>query len=172
MSSETFRFKACGLLFALCCFGAVLPPALAGAATTGTAARCVQVRNDDTVRPYEPSLRAGLMKAYARLFPGAQSPPPEDVLRDGSNIRCMNGRLYACFVGANLPCGKMNSARNNPGADEFCRTNANADVVPAFATGHDTIYSYRCQSGRPLITGRTFALDPRGFATQFWTPLE
>jgi hypothetical protein len=84
----------------------------------------------------------------------------------------MNGRLLACFVGANLPCGKMNTARDNRGADEYCRANANTDVVPAFATGHDTIYSYRCASGRAVIVGRTFALDARGFAAKLWAPID
>ena len=57
------------------------------------------------------------------------------------------------FTGANLPCGKMNTARDNQGADDYCRANPDVDVVPAFATGHDTIYSYRCAGGRPVIVG-------------------
>ncbi|MFN2241914.1 MAG: hypothetical protein ACK2U2_06480, partial [Anaerolineae bacterium] len=29
---------------------------------------------------------------------------PIDVLQNGTFWRCMNGSVYACFVGANLPC--------------------------------------------------------------------
>ncbi len=151
---------------------AVLAPAKVQAANTDMAALCAQIRNDDTVRPYDPSLRTGLTRAYARLFPGAPMPPPEAELKNGANIRCMDGRLLACFTGANLPCRKMNTARDNRGANEYCRANADADAVPAFATGHDTIYSYRCTGGRPVIVGTTFSLDPRGFAARLWAPLD
>ena len=160
------------MLIVLVAAWAILAPAKVQAANPDTAARCAQVRNDDTVRPYDASLRAELIRAYARLFPGALTPPPEAQLKHGANIRCMNGRLLACFTGANLPCGKMNTIRDNQGADEYCRANADADVVPAFATGHDTIYSYRCTGGRPVIVGPTVALDARGFAARLWAPLD
>jgi hypothetical protein len=159
------------MLTALLAVWAILAPAKVQAANPDTAARCAQVRNDDTVRPYDPSLRAGLIRAYAGLFPDASPPPPEAQLKLGAHIRCMNGRLFACFTGANLPCGKMNTARDNQGADDYCRANADADVVPAFATGHDTIYSYRCASGRPVIVGPPLTLDARGFAARLWAPL-
>ncbi len=142
------------------------------AAEGNLAARCAQLRNDDTLRGYDPALRPGLLKAFARLFPDAPQPPATQVLQTGASVRCMDGRLLACFVGANLPCGKMNAARDNPGADAFCRDNPAAEFVPAFATGHDTIYAYRCRSGRAEITGTTFALDRRGFAAKLWVPLD
>jgi hypothetical protein len=150
----------------------MLAPTKVHAADTDLAAQCALVRNDDTVRRYNPSLRAGLVRAYARLFPDAPKPPPEAQLKNSANIRCMNGRLFACFTGANLPCGKMNAARNNPGADEYCHANADTGVVPAFATGHDTIWSYRCSGGRAVIVGPTFALDAGGFAARLWAPLD
>jgi hypothetical protein len=81
----------------------------------------------------------------------------------------MDGKVLACFVGANLPCAKMNAARDNPGANEFCKTNPNDDVVPAFATGHDAVYSYKCASGKAVVTGNSWALDKRGFAKELWT---
>jgi hypothetical protein len=167
-----FLMRALGAVVALFVIWATPPPGDAHAANTEMATQCAQLRNDDTVRKYDPSLEAGLARAYARLFPGARMPPPIAQLKDGANIRCMNGRLFACFTGANLPCGKMNAARHNPGADEYCRANADADSVPAFATGHDTIYSYRCTGGRPMIVGSTFVLDARGFAAKLWAPLD
>ena len=161
-----------GVLTALLAAWAILAPAKVQAENADMAARCAQVRNDDTVRPYDPSQRAGLIRAYARLFPGAPTPPPEAQLKNGAHIRCMNGQLFACFTGANLPCGKMNKARDNHGADEYCRANADADVVPAFATGHDTIYSYRCAGERSVIVEPTLTLDARGFAASLWAPLD
>ena len=84
----------------------------------------------------------------------------------------MNGRLLACFTGANLPCAKMNTSRDNAGAEAFCRSSPDANVVPAFATGHDAAYRYRCTSGQAKIVGNTFALDQRGFAAKLWAPME
>jgi hypothetical protein len=144
----------------------------AGAAEAGLAAQCAQAGNDDTVRPYDPALRYELLKAYQRLFPHARVPPNEQAFQAGSHIRCMDGHLRACFTGANLPCAKMNAAPENRGADAFCRSNAQAEIVPAFAAGHDSVYAYRCVSGRAEIAGETFSLDPRGFAAALWTPID
>jgi hypothetical protein len=149
-----------------------LAPLLGHAAEAGLATECAQIRNDDTVRPYDPSLQAGLLRAFLHLFPQARMPPNEQEFQAGAHIRCMDGRLWACFTGANLPCDKMNMARDNKGAEAFCQTNPEASFVPAFATGHDTIYSYRCVAGRPEISGETFRLDARGFAAALWTPVE
>ena len=80
----------------------------------------------------------------------------------------MDGKVLACFVGANLPCAKMNASRENPGADEYCKANPNEDFVPAVASGHDTVYSYKCQDGKAVVTGAVWALDKRGFATKLW----
>ena len=66
----------------------------------------------------------------------------------------------------------MKTAWDNPGADEYCRANADADVVPAFATGHDTVWSYRCAGGRAVIVGPTLSRYARGFAARLWAPLD
>jgi len=172
MNLGPFELRVPGMLIALLGVWAGLAPVNVHAADADMAARCVRIRNDDTIRPYDPALRTGLLKAYARLFPGGRTLPAEAELKDGAHIRCMNGRLLACFVGANLPCGKMNASRDNQGADAYCRAKPDTDVVPAFATRHDTIYSYRCAAERPVIAGRTFALDARGFAVRLWAPLD
>ncbi len=141
-------------------------------AMAGPAEQCRQVHNDDTIRPYDPALRSGLLKAYSQLFPQASMPPDDQEFRAGAHIRCMDGRLLACFTGANLPCAKMNTARTNPGAATFCQANPDAPFVPAFATGHDSAYSYRCVGGEARVAGETFKLDPRGFAASLWAPVE
>jgi hypothetical protein len=142
------------------------------AAEPDPVAQCARVRDDDTIRPYTPSLRNGLLRAYVRLFPHASMTPDEDEFQAGANIRCMDGHLLACFTGANLPCAKLDQSRVSQGADTFCQSNQNADFVPAFAVGHDNAYAYRCTSGKPAITGTTFPLDARGFAANLWAPLD
>jgi hypothetical protein len=141
-------------------------------AAAGPAEQCAQVQNDDAIQPYNPSLRAGLLKAYARLFPQLRMPPDDREFEAGVHIRCMDGALLACFTGANLPCTKMNTARDNTGADAFCQTNPDAAGVPAYATGHDAAYAYRCVGGRAIVAGKAFKLDPRGFAASLWAPIE
>jgi hypothetical protein len=129
---------------------------------------CRQVKNDDTIRPYSHELYGGTVKAFKRLFPDAKSAPQEQELETEANYRCMSGKVLVCFVGANLPCAKMNAALDNPGADEFCKTNPNVDAVPAFATGHDAGYSYKCRNGKATVAGKSWQLDKRGFAKTLW----
>lgn len=160
------------LLAALAVAGSFVPLPDVGAAPDGDLrALCARVRDDDTIRAYSPSLRAETVRAFRALFPGAASVPDDDQLKAQSNFRCMNGKVLVCFIGANLPCVKMNAARDNAGADEYCRGNPNADHVPAFATGHDAVYSYRCRDGRAEIDGKNWELDARGFAKKLWTEL-
>jgi hypothetical protein len=130
---------------------------------------CRQVRNDDAIRDYSPALHDETAQAFKELFPDAQSAPDE--LQTQAQYRCMDGKVMVCFVGANLPCAKMNAARDNPGADEFCRQNPNAEGVPAVATGHDTVYSYRCRNGQAEIADELWELDERGFAKKLWAAL-
>ena len=151
---------------------AVLPWATSAlGAATGPAARCARVHNDDAMRGYDPALHDGIAAAFGRLFPGAP-PPDEQMLQVQTHIRCMDGHLLACFTGANLPCGKISTVRGNQGATTFCRANPNADSVPAYATGHDTAYTFRCRSGEAEISGTTFPLDARGFAASLWAPID
>jgi hypothetical protein len=138
----------------------------------GPAEQCAQVRDDDTIHRYDPSLRAGLLKAYGALFPQARMPPDERQFEASAHVRCMDGRLLACFTGANLPCPKINTARENQGAAAYCRNNPDAPFVPAFATGHGAAYNYRSVAGRASIAGETFKLDPRRFAAMLWAPIK
>jgi hypothetical protein len=84
--------------------------------------------------------------------------------------RCDHGRVLACGYGANIPCdAKADTSRvPGPGANEFCRENPGADVVPAVATGHATIYAWRCAGQRPAIARQVLKVDRRGFPAAFW----
>ncbi|HEV2512916.1 hypothetical protein [Bosea sp. (in: a-proteobacteria)] len=135
------------------------------------AAVCARLGNDDTIRDYDPSLRARTASAFRKLFPNAKDVPGEESWPTQAQYRCMNGKVMVCFVGANLPCAKMNAQRDNPGADTFCRDNPDAGGVPAYATGHDTTHAYRCRNGKAEATGTTRQLDQRGFARELWIAL-
>lgn len=161
------RFSTIGL------FAATLLSAFAFIAVDSAAAEdlyklCRQLKNDDTIRPYSHELHDGTVKAFKKLFPDANGTLSESELQAEANYRCMNGKVLVCFVGANLPCAKMNASRDNPGADAFCKANPNNEVVPAAATGHDAVYAYKCRNGKAVITGNPWKLDKRGFGKTLW----
>jgi len=145
-------------------------PAISSAAAQAGDLRqyCRQVRDDDTIRKYDPWMHDDALRAYKLLSPDAKGAPADAEFQTGSSFRCMDGKVMVCFTGANLVCDKMNAKRSSPGADSFCKTQPNADFVPLVATGHDTIYSYRCRDGKAVVSGETFALDKRGFAKKLW----
>jgi hypothetical protein len=72
-------------------------------------------------------------------------------------------------VGANLPCQrKANRSKRNAGADNFCRDNRDTASVPAYASGHDTIFDWSCAAGL-AVRGRAVAkLDRRGYRIDIW----
>jgi hypothetical protein len=143
----------------------------AAAANDDLPALCASLGNDDTLRDYQPSLRGGTVKAFRAMFPGAKMPPDDAILQAQAKFRCMNGKAHVCFAGANLPCGKLNTSRENEGAENFCRSDPEADFVPMAATGHDSVYSYRCHDGKAEVLRATYELDERGFAKSLWMAL-
>jgi hypothetical protein len=93
---------------------------------------------------------------------------PVDVVRGGAFVRCSGAKLLACAVGANLNCGKANTRRSQPGASEFCRANPDADNIPMAATGHDTIYAWRCVGRRAVAGNAVVVVDPDGYDAGNW----
>jgi hypothetical protein len=95
---------------------------------------------------------------------------PLSVLENGSFWRCMNGEVYACFVGANLPCEAKANTDRTPTQDEigFCQQNANSDFIPAVVTGRETVYEWRCSNGTPEIVKQAYQPDAQGFLSEIW----
>ena len=156
---------------ALACVPPAPSQAREAAAGGGLFQHCAKVRNDDTVRSYEPSLREPTIKAFKALFPGAHDEPDPSSFAAQAHYRCMDARVMVCFIGANLPCAKINTAKINPGANAFCKQNPDTDLVPAAATGHDSAYAFKCRGGQAVVDGATWTLDKRGFAQKIWTAL-
>ncbi|HSZ92979.1 MAG TPA: hypothetical protein VK822_26785 [Acetobacteraceae bacterium] len=136
-------------------------PALAGT----PAAFCRRVGTDDTTRPIPEALVPAVNAAFGMRMPARKAV-------DTTVFRCAGGRVMVCTVGANLPCGKANTNRApSTGVVRWCRDNPDASVVPAVATGHDTIYQWRCHAGAPQFVRQTHHVDPRGFVAEFWKAL-
>ena len=93
---------------------------------------------------------------------------PVEIARRGAFVRCAGDKLVARSVGANLNCGKANTRRSLPGARAFCRANPDADNIPMVATGHDTIYAWRCVGRRAVATKAVVAVDPYGYDAGNW----
>jgi hypothetical protein len=83
-------------------------------------------------------------------------------------VRCDGATLLACSIGANLNCGKADVRRSLPGASAYCRENPASDFIPMFATGHATIYEWRCAGGRAVAGTPVLTVDPRGYVAENW----
>jgi hypothetical protein len=114
-----------------------------------------------------PSVARGLQKAFA-------APPdgPLEPFLESSFWRCMDGKVYACSIGANLPCQEKADTSRTPssGVKEFCRANSDV-VVPMYVTGRATVYEWRCANGQPEIVRRVTEVDARGFLANVWYAL-
>jgi hypothetical protein len=116
---------------------------------------------------FGPSPAPTALEAY---FPSALG-VAADAKIDMSSVywRCMDGHVYICAVGANLVCDrKPDRSTANPGADNYCREHPHAASVPAYATGHSTLYVWRCRDGLALRDRLVGKLDRRGFRVDIW----
>jgi len=151
-----------GLSALLCAAAAAPPPKAAGGAEISDPFRyCKAAGTRDTVQPLPQNLKSA---AAALLGLVRAAGDPEEYF-----WRCMDGAVFVCAIGANIPCrSKADRSRRNVGAEAFCRETGNADFVPAYAAGHGTIYEWRCVSGA-AVRGKAIAqLDRRGFQRDFW----
>lgn len=107
----------------------------------------------------------GLKKAF-----GAPAGAPPDVFERGSYWRCMDGKVYACNVGANLPCTEKADTSHEPsqGMKEWCKSNPDSDFIPAYASGRSTIYEWKCAAGEPTIVKEINKPDAAGFISDIW----
>lgn len=87
--------------------------------------------------------------------------------------RCMEGQVWVCLPGANLPCGEKADVSREPAAKlvEFCRANPGSNVVPAYVTGRSTVYSWVCQDSTPTVDEQLFTADAAGYLAEFWQQL-
>jgi hypothetical protein len=152
---------------ALCCLST--SASWVGAATAGESLfqHCSSVRDDDELRGYDPSLREVTIEAFRKLAPNVKA--ETDGFEAQAQYRCMDGKVMVCFVGANLPCAKINRSEDNSGANAACIGASDGATVPAAAAGHDSAYAFICRGGRAVVDHQTWKLDKRGFAQAIWT---
>jgi hypothetical protein len=107
----------------------------------------------------------GLKKAF-----GAPADAPLEPFLHNTFWRCMGGQVYACTVGANLPCQERadTSRRPTEGMTNFCQDHPHAEVIPAVATGRATVYEWKCANGEPAIVRQVAQPDAQGFLSHIW----
>jgi hypothetical protein len=129
-------------------------------------AYCARVNTMDTP-PGGASLIPHALAPFLRRALGLSADAP---LTPGNYFwRCMDGAVYVCAIGANLRCDtKADRAKRNAGANNYCGANLNAKFVPAYATGHDTIYAWSCSADSAVPGKRTIKLDRRGYRADIW----
>ncbi len=141
--------------------------ALDAARAQDVPALCARVTNDDRVRPIPITL---VPKARQLFSFSAQA--ADAYIQKGTSFRCMDGKVWLCNTGANLVCGKADTNRTSAGASAFCKDNPGSDAVPMAATGHDTIYEWKCDGKKAVIAKEAVTVDPRGFLSDNWKPLD
>ena len=159
------------LAASLCCSPLAAVEANDAGARNGLVAHCASVHDDDKLRNYESTLREPKIKASRTIFAASKEEPDASQFEAQAQYRCMDGRVMVCFTGANLPCTKINTAKDNPGANVFCRQASDGVPVAAYAAGHDSAFSFTCRAGKAVVDRETWKLDKRGFATKLWTAL-
>ncbi|GMU39933.1 MAG: hypothetical protein AMXMBFR23_07990 [Chloroflexota bacterium] len=138
-------------------------------------AYCAAVRDIDapdtryTGDPLPPVIIEGI-----RTATGASADAPLEFFERGTSWRCMDGAVYACTVGANLPCEAKADTSDTPSAAmaAFCAENAGAEVIPAAVTGRETVYAWRCEGETPSIERQVMQVDARGFLADIWYRLD
>lgn len=111
------------------------------------------------------SIAVALRKAW-----GSPESAPLDTFMRGTFWRCMDGKVYACNVGANLPCDEKADVSKEPtqGMKDYCKENAGSDFIPMYVTGHSTIYEWKCDGTTP-VAGKAFAeVDKQGYQKGIW----
>ncbi len=121
-----------------------------------------------------PKMDEALFKDYltaAKLDPNMDYP---DQFKQMTTWRCMDGKVYACNFGANIPCDSKANTDKTPtqAITNYCKTNPDVDFIPMAVTGHNVIYSWSCVKGVPQLGDQLDTVDAAGYQSSFWVPLQ
>ncbi len=102
------------------------------------------------------------------------STEPLDLLKQTTIWRCMDGQVYACNVGANLPCDAKANTDQTPtqAMNDFCAANSNSEFIPMAVTGHETVYNWRCNGAVAEVVDQFAQVDSRGYVADIWYKIE
>jgi hypothetical protein len=135
-------------------------------AQTAPAEYCRQIGTDDALR----AVPLSLVPTVVGLF-HLKAMPVKQVARS-TYFRCADRHILLCTIGANLHCGKAETRRDLPGVKAWCVEHAGSQNIPAYVTGHATIYQWHCDGLRPVASRSALSVDPRGFIAQNWKKVD
>lgn len=158
------RSVVAGFLLAVAA-GSTMPSSSASA--QDLQAYCAKVGDDDRVQ----RVPDGLLPNARRMF-DVPAEAEDTYVKATASARCMKGAVWLCSHGANLVCGKADVSRNSAGAERFCKQNPNSIGVPMSATGHATVYDWKCVGKKARIIRQIAEVDARGFIADNWKQLE
>ena len=97
-----------------------------------------------------------------------------EVFEIGTVWRCMDSKVYAFNVGANLPCLAKADESQEPQQPliDYCAENPDSDFIPAVVTGRETVYSWACEDGEPVVVEQFTEVDSQGFLEFVWYELQ
>lgn len=133
-------------------------------------AYCAAVGDADApAAPYDgPALPQAVLEATVSLGLVSADAPSE--FREHTAWRCMDGKVWLCSFGANIPCDARarTSREPTPGMARFCEEHPGEAAIPAYAAGRDTLYAWRCDGSAPVLLREVMKADSRGFLAGFW----
>lgn len=88
--------------------------------------------------------------------------------------RCMENKVYACNIGANIPCSSKANTEKTPTQVmlDYCMQFPDSPVIPMSITGHSTIYSWYCIQDTPGILNQIDTVDAAGYQSNNWVLVE
>lgn len=118
-----------------------------------------------------PEMPASIIQGLIRQGIVSADAPPE--FQQSAVWRCMDGHVWVCHFGANLPCLEKADLSQVPTSEmvNFCATNPTAESIPAAVTGRATVYEWKCGAGKPEAGRQVFQVDPQGYLADFWVKL-
>jgi hypothetical protein len=183
--SSSMRIRAAGLLRHTLLAAGVLMVAAPASLRAGVA--LTEGHFDD---PFAYCAAVGTIDAPDARFTGPAMPEavvrglkaaldlPADLsdaaLAGNSVLRCMDGKVYACTVGANLPCSERadTGRKPAPALHDFCRQSPDAAVIPMAVTGHATVFEWRCAGDTPTIVRQFGRADAAGYLARIWHQID
>lgn len=135
-------------------------------------AYCQAVRNADAAdtRYTGPALPDGILQGFLNAIDAGPEARADEHFTSMTRWRCMDGQVYACNFGANLPCESQADTNKEPNAGEqqWCKENPTSDFIPMAYSGHATIYNWRCENGKAVAGEEIMHADERGFIKEIW----
>lgn len=107
--------------------------------------------------------------AEAMVAQGLVSADAPAQVQEANAWRCMDGSVWVCPLGANLPCAEKAdlSREPTPAMSAWCNDSPGA-AIPAYVTGRATVYNWTCDGTNPVIEKQLGTADKAGYLAEFW----